>query len=84
MVEVAKSADSPIAAHCLSSATVIGAAKAGATTVEHGFEPNDETLEVMKRTGIIYIPTLAVCELFSLWRKLSSGRKGKAACLQQD
>jgi imidazolonepropionase-like amidohydrolase len=64
MVEEAAIADCPSAAHCMSSAAVIMAAKAGVTTVEHGFEPSDEALHTMKMAKTIYVPTLAVYELF--------------------
>jgi imidazolonepropionase-like amidohydrolase len=40
------------------------AAKAGVTTVEHGSEPSDEALKAMQEHGIIFVPTLAVMELF--------------------
>jgi imidazolonepropionase-like amidohydrolase len=64
MVEEAKTADCPVAAHCMSSAAVIMAANAGVTSVEHGFEPTDEALHAMKRARTTYVPTLAVYELF--------------------
>lgn len=64
MVEEAKSADCPVAAHCMSSAAVIMAAEAGVTTIEHGFEPSDQALQAMKVARSIYVPTLAVIELF--------------------
>jgi imidazolonepropionase-like amidohydrolase len=64
IVEEAKTADCPVAAHCTSSAAVIMAAEAGVTTVEHGFEPTDEALRAMKSASTIYVPTLAVYELF--------------------
>jgi imidazolonepropionase-like amidohydrolase len=64
MVEEAKTADCPVAAHCMSSAAVMMAAKAGVTTVEHGFEPSEDALRAMKMAGAIYVPTLAVYELF--------------------
>lgn len=42
------------------------AAKAGVTTVEHGFESmkGTDTMKVMKENGTIFVPTLAVVELF--------------------
>ena len=64
IVEEAKTADCPVAAHCMSSAAVIMAAKAGVTTIEHGFEPTNEALQAMKAANTVYVPTLAVCELF--------------------
>ena len=64
MVHEAKTVDCPVAAHCTSSAAVMMAAKAGVTTIEHGFEPTNEALQAMKAAGSIYVPTLAVYELF--------------------
>ena len=64
IVEEAKTADCPVAAHCMSSAAVIMAAEAGVTTVEHGFEPTEDALRAIKAANSIYVPTLAVYELF--------------------
>jgi imidazolonepropionase-like amidohydrolase len=64
IVDEAKSSNCPIAAHCVSSAAVIIAAKAGVTTIEHGFESSDKALHAMKAAGSIYVPTLATYELF--------------------
>ncbi|KAK5143646.1 hypothetical protein LTR04_001827 [Oleoguttula sp. CCFEE 6159] len=64
IVEEAKAANCPVAAHACSSAGVIMAAKAGVTSVEHGFEPSDEALQTMKEYNTIFVPTLAACELF--------------------
>lgn len=64
MVAEARSADSPIAAHASSAAAVIMAAKAGVTTIEHGYESSDEALQAMKDSGVISVPTLAVLEIF--------------------
>ena len=58
-----QSSDSPVAAHRVSSAAVIMAAKAGVTTVEHGFELSDEALHAMKAADSIYVPALAAYEL---------------------
>ena len=64
MVAEARSANSPIAAHASSAAAVIMAAKAGVTTIEHGYESSDEALQAMKDSGVISVPTLAVLEIF--------------------
>jgi len=40
------------------------AAKAGVTTIEHGYESSDEALQAMKDSGVIFVPTLAVLEIF--------------------
>ena len=66
IVREAKSARAPVAAHAQSTEGVIMAASAGVTSVEHGFEPWDdsEAMHVMHRNGTIFVPTLAVLELF--------------------
>jgi imidazolonepropionase-like amidohydrolase len=64
MVKEAMNSNAPIATHAASPAAVIAAAKAGVTTIEHGYEPSDEALIAMKDAGTIFVPTLAVCELF--------------------
>lgn len=64
IVKEARNSNAPIAAHTASPAAVIAAAKVGVTTIEHGYEPSDEALIAMKDAGTIFVPTLAVCELF--------------------
>jgi imidazolonepropionase-like amidohydrolase len=41
------------------------AAKAGVTTIEHGFEPSDEALTAMKENQTIFVPTLSVLEVLA-------------------
>lgn len=62
IVAEARNSDSPVAAHASSAKAVIMAAKAGVTTIEHGFEPSSEALQAMKEEGTIFVPTLAVLE----------------------
>lgn len=64
IVKEARNSNAPIAAHAASSAAVIAAAKAGITTIEHGYDGSDKALVAMKDAGTIFVPTLAVCELF--------------------
>jgi len=64
IVAEAKAARAPVAAHAQSAASAIMAAKAGVTTIEHGVEESDEAIEMMKQHGTIFVPTLAVQELF--------------------
>jgi len=64
MVREAKVSRAPIAAHAQDPQAVIMAAKAGVTTVEHGFEPSDEALRAMKENNTIFVPTLSVMELY--------------------
>lgn len=62
MVKEARVSKAPIAAHASCPEAVIMAAKAGVTTIEHGYEPSDEALKAMKDNGVIFVPTLCVIE----------------------
>ncbi|MCJ1415583.1 hypothetical protein MMC32_001915 [Xylographa parallela] len=64
LVEEANRADCPVAAHCGSNEAVRMAAKAGVTSIEHGFAADKETLMAMKSNGCIFVPTLAVLDIF--------------------
>ncbi|KAF2164604.1 hypothetical protein M409DRAFT_25000 [Zasmidium cellare ATCC 36951] len=62
MVQEAKAARAPVAAHAQSAEAVMMAARAGVTTIEHGPEPMDGTdaMAMMKKNGVIWVPTIAV------------------------
>jgi imidazolonepropionase-like amidohydrolase len=62
IVDEAKRARAPVAAHAQQSEAVIMAANAGVTTVEHGYASSDEALQAMKDNDVIYVPTLSVFE----------------------
>lgn len=64
IVEEAKFNGVPVAAHAQAPNAVIMAAKAGVTSVEHGFIPSGAALTAMKEAGCIFVPTLAVIELY--------------------
>lgn len=64
IVAEARAARAPVAAHAQSAESAIMAAKAGVTTIEHGVEESDEAIAMMKQNGTIFVPTLAVQELF--------------------
>lgn len=64
IVAEARSARAPVAAHATAAEAVIMAARAGVTTVEHGFERSSAALEALRENGTIFVPTLAVAELF--------------------
>ncbi|KAF2102148.1 hypothetical protein NA57DRAFT_64724 [Rhizodiscina lignyota] len=64
IVREAKLNSIPVAAHAQAAEAVIMAAKAGVTSIEHGFEPSGAALAAMKEAGCIFVPTLAVLELF--------------------
>lgn len=62
MVKEAITARAPVAAHAQSAEAVTMAARAGVTSIEHGFEhmAGTEAMEAMKENGVIWVPTLAV------------------------
>lgn len=64
MVSEAKVARAPVAAHASSAEAVTMAARAGVTTVEHGFESMEgtEAMRTMQKNRVIWVPTLAVVE----------------------
>lgn len=63
MVSEARASGSPISAHAQSPAAVVMAARAGVTTIEHGYIPDDEAVRAMRDSGTIFVPTLSVYEV---------------------
>ena len=59
IVEEAKMAKCPVAAHAHTEEGVIGACKAGAHTIEHGSRAGDAGLQAMKDHDVIMVPTLS-------------------------
>lgn len=63
IVQEAKLAELPVAAHAGTLDGAMMATQAGVTSVEHINEGSDELFGLMARKGVIYVPTLAVFEL---------------------
>jgi len=66
IVAEAKMVKAPVASHACTPEGVLMAAKAGVTTIEHGYETleDDYAFRLMKKNGTIFVPTLSVLELF--------------------
>jgi imidazolonepropionase-like amidohydrolase len=64
IVEEARRARAPVAAHASEDEAIAMAAKAGVTSVEHGFGAGVEGLKALKDNGTIFVPTLSVAELY--------------------
>lgn len=66
IVAEAKMAKAPVAAHACCPEGILMAAKAGVTSIEHGYEKSedDQGFRVMRENGTIFVPTLSVLELF--------------------
>jgi imidazolonepropionase-like amidohydrolase len=64
LVDEARSAGLPVAAHATTSEGIERAVMAGARTIEHGYSASAEALELMKRKGVVLCPTLAAAEAY--------------------
>lgn len=62
IVEEAKLAQCPAVAHCGTVEGVLGAIRAGVTSVEHAYFATEEVFREMAKNKVIFVPTLAVCE----------------------
>ena len=52
------------AVHAQGNDGISRAIRAGATSIEHGFELRDETIEEMIKLGVVLVPTLAIPDAF--------------------
>jgi imidazolonepropionase-like amidohydrolase len=68
IVETAKSAGCPVAAHAVSKEGIRRAALGGVATIEHGDEGDLEVFRLMAKHGVALCPTLAVGEAMSRYR----------------
>jgi imidazolonepropionase-like amidohydrolase len=68
VVETARAAGCPVAAHATSKEGVRRAALAGVETIEHGDEGDVEVFRLMASRGIALCPTLAASEAMSKYR----------------
>jgi len=60
-----------VMAHAQNSASVVAAATAGVTTVEHAFLADDAALRVLKERGAYLTPTLAVTDVYACAQDLA-------------
>lgn len=51
-----------VAAHCHGKPGIMASIKAGVTTIEHGTYADEECIDLMKKQGIILVPTAALLE----------------------
>jgi len=68
IVETAKSAGCPVAAHAVSKEGMRRATLGGVATIEHGDEGDLEVFRLMAQHGVALCPTLAVGEAMSRYR----------------
>jgi imidazolonepropionase-like amidohydrolase len=58
IVDAAHAARTPVAVHSYGASGVKDAVRAGADTIEHGIELDDETLATMVKQGTVWVPTI--------------------------
>jgi imidazolonepropionase-like amidohydrolase len=58
IVDAAHAQKSPVAIHSYGASGVKDAVRAGADSVEHGIELDDETFAMMKQQGTVWVPTI--------------------------
>jgi hypothetical protein len=62
IVDEAKRARCPVAAHCVTAEMAITASDAGVTTVEHAYLKDDAMIKTFVKNGTIYVPTLTIID----------------------
>jgi imidazolonepropionase-like amidohydrolase len=67
LVETAKGAGRPVAAHATTAEGIRRAVLAGVTTVEHGDGGTPEVFRLMKQRGVALCPTIAASEAYALY-----------------
>ncbi len=82
IVETARSAGLPVAAHAMSKEGMRRAALAGVTTIEHGNGGDVEVFRLMANRGVALCPTLATAEAMSKYRGWRPGTDPEPADLK--
>jgi imidazolonepropionase-like amidohydrolase len=82
IVETARSAGCPVAAHAMSKEGMRRAALAGVATIEHGDQGDVEVFRLMANRGVALCPTLAVGEAMSKYRGWRRGTDPEPAGLK--
>ena len=82
IVETAKSASCPVAAHAVSKEGMRRATLGGVATIEHGDEGDIEVFRLMANRGVALCPTLAVGESMSRYRGWRPGADPEPAVIK--
>lgn len=75
IVEEARKAGKPVAAHARTPEAIRNAVNAGVTSIEHGWLADKPTLELMKKSKVWLVPTVAVLEDALAHAKDDAGKK---------
>jgi imidazolonepropionase-like amidohydrolase len=82
IVETARSAGCPVAAHATTKEGMKRAALAGVATIEHGDEGDVEVFRLLATKGVALCPTLAASEAMSKYRGWRSATEPEPAALK--
>ncbi len=77
IVEEANYVRIPVAAHCECAPAARDAVRAGVWSIEHGEELDEETIELMARSGVSLNPTLTLLTQWLAWSSEFGGYYGK-------
>jgi imidazolonepropionase-like amidohydrolase len=82
IVETARSAGCPVAAHANTKEGMRRATLAGVETIEHGQDGDAEVFRLMANRGVALCPTLAAAEAMSKYRGWRQGSEPEPAALR--
>ena len=82
IVETAKSAGCPVAAHAMTKEGARRAVLAGVETVEHGDGGDVELFRLMAKHNVALVPTLAASEAMSVYRGWKKGTEAEPVALK--
>jgi imidazolonepropionase-like amidohydrolase len=82
IVETARSAGRPVAAHANTKEGMRRATLAGVETIEHGQDGDAEVFRLMANRGVALCPTLAAAEAMSKYRGWRQGSEPEPAALR--
>jgi imidazolonepropionase-like amidohydrolase len=82
IVETARSAGCPVAAHAMTKEGMRRAALGGVATIEHGDAGDLEVFRLMANRGVAYCPTLAASVFVSRYRGWREGAEPEPASLK--
>jgi len=73
IVDEARSAGLPVAAHAVTPEAIRRSVLAGVDTIEHGYGATDEVLALMREHGVVLCPTLTAAESMARYAGWSPG-----------
>ena len=82
IVEEAHKARRKVAVHAVSSEAIRNALEAGADSIEHGHKADRATLELMKKKGAYFVPTLGIVETLAEKAPTEATRRARAESAQ--